>query len=382
MNHWAYLRHTSRGAVAAIAMLAAVLTVAPSSAARQDKPASSLPASISDKDYWALIESISEPNGYFQSDNLVSNERLFQNLVPGLQARPHGGAYLGVAPDQNFTYILAVQPEIAFICDIRRGNLHEHMLYKALFDLSKDRVEFLSRLFSRAKPKDVATDATPAALFEAFANETPDDTLFKENVKAVEDRLTKTHGFGLTPDDLQGIEYVYGMFKTFGPDLTYSSSNTMRRGGGFGGRGFGGRGMPTYGDLQTTTDYTGENRSYLGSDANFQAMKAFESKNLLVPVVGDFAGSKALRAIGTYLSDHHAVVNVFYTSNVEQYLFQNGVSSQYYANVATLPLDENSAFIRSAGGRDVFDPIQPFLKDLGEGKIRGYTDVTSRGAIR
>ncbi|HET9799364.1 MAG TPA: hypothetical protein VFP90_15300 [Gemmatimonadaceae bacterium] len=366
--------------LSAATLLAALLLV-PGVLARQSSPAS-VPASISDKEYWSLIESMSEPNGYFQSDNLVSNERMFQNLVPGLLARPHGGAYLGVAPDQNFTYILAVAPQIAFICDIRRGNLHEHMLYKALFDLSKDRAEFLSRLFSRPRPKDAGPDTSVTSLFAAFAGETPDDTRFKENVKAVEDRLTKTHGFGLTPDDLQGIEYVYGMFKTYGPDLTYSSSNAMRRGGSFGGRGFGGRGMPTYGDLQTTTDFAGDNRAYLATEATFQAIKAFEAKNLLVPVVGDFAGTKALRAIGAYLTEHHAVVNVFYTSNVEQYLFQNGVAAQYYANVATLPLDDNSAFIRSARGVDVIDPIQPFLKDLSDGKIRGYADVTSRGAIR
>jgi hypothetical protein len=362
------------------AALLALLLLAPSTGAPQAAP--TLPAQISDKDYWALIETMSEPNGYFQSDNLVSNERMFQNLVPGLIARPHGGAYLGVAPDQNFTYIIAVQPQIAFICDIRRGNLHEHLLYKALFDLSKDRAEFLSRLFSRPRPKDVGADTSATALFAAYEDEASDDSRYKENIKAVEDRLMKTHGFALTPDDLLGIEYVYGMFHTFGPDLTYSSSNASRRGGGFGGGRGGGRGMPTYGDLQSTTDFAGDSRSYLGTEANFQAMKAFEAKNLLVPVVGDFAGSKALKAIGAYLTEHHGAVNVFYTSNVEQYLFQNGVAQQYYANVAALPLDENSAFIRSARGVDVIDPIQPFLKDLSDGKIRTYTDVTSRGAIR
>jgi hypothetical protein len=379
------LRFMTRRVIAAATILTALVCSAPTSAARQAPAQSTLPTSITDKDYWSLIETMSEPNGYFQSDNLVSNERMFQNLVPGLLSRPHGGAYLGVAPDQNFTYIIAVAPQIAFICDIRRGNLHEHLLYKALFDLSTDRAEFISRLFSRPRPKDVGADTSASALFAAFANETTDDARFKENVKAVEDRLIKTHGFGLTPDDLQGIEYVYGMFHTFGPDLTYSSSNAARRGNGtgYGGRGgFGGRGMPTYADLQTATDFAGDSRSYLGTEANFQAMKAFEAKNLLVPVVGDFAGPKALRAIGAYLTEHHAVVNVFYTSNVEQYLFQNGVAAEYYANVATMPIDESSAFIRSARGQDVIDPIGPFLKDLSDGKIRGYADVTSRGAIR
>jgi hypothetical protein len=42
-----------------------------------------------------------------------------------------------------------VKPKIAFIVDIRRQNLIEHLMYKALFELSADRAEFISRLLSR-----------------------------------------------------------------------------------------------------------------------------------------------------------------------------------------------------------------------------------------
>ena len=71
--------------------------------------------------------------------------------------------YLGVGPEQNFTYITAVRPRMAFILDIRRGNLQEHLLYKALFELSADRAEFLSRLFSRPRAAGLTTDSTPEA---------------------------------------------------------------------------------------------------------------------------------------------------------------------------------------------------------------------------
>ena len=53
-----------------------------------------------------------------------------------------GGVYLGVGPDQNFTYILALQPKIAFIIDIRRQNMLQHLMYKALIEISKDRADF------------------------------------------------------------------------------------------------------------------------------------------------------------------------------------------------------------------------------------------------
>ena len=98
-----------------------------------------------------LIEDFSEPNGYLPLRQPLSNE----DDVPVRHSRSDGapsspaGVYLGVGPEQNFTYIVALQPRMAFIVDIRRGNLHEHLMYKALFELSADRADFLSRLFSR-----------------------------------------------------------------------------------------------------------------------------------------------------------------------------------------------------------------------------------------
>src|SRR5580704_16871122 len=116
-----------------------------------------LPDRLSDQEFWRLSSEFSEANGYFQSDNLVSNERSLQYAVPMLQRRKGRGAYLGVAPDQNFTFIIALEPKIAFIVDIRRGNLDTHLMYKALFELSSDRVDFYSRLFSRKRPDGLGT---------------------------------------------------------------------------------------------------------------------------------------------------------------------------------------------------------------------------------
>ena len=79
-------------------------------------------------------------------------------------------------------------------------------------------------------------------------------------------------------------------------------------------------------------------------------LKDLEERNLIVPVVGNFAGPKALRAVGKYVRDHGAVVTAIYLSNVEQYLNQDGIWNNFCANVATLPLDDHSTFIRSGQG--------------------------------
>src|SRR4051794_23752190 len=105
--------------------------------------ADSLPASLTDREFWKVITDVSEPDGFFRSDNLLSNETGYQQVIPDLIARTKPGrVYMGVGPEQNFTYIAATRPAMVFILDIRRGNLDLQMMYKALFELSADRADF------------------------------------------------------------------------------------------------------------------------------------------------------------------------------------------------------------------------------------------------
>src|SRR5262245_31808622 len=286
---------------------AAQTAATPAPAAPSTAP---LPARLGDQEFWKLVSETSEPNGTFRSDNLLSNEVRFQYVIPDLikTARP-GLAYLGVGPEQNFTYIAAIRPGIAFIVDIRRGNLHLHLLYKALFELSADRADFVSRLFSRKRPDGLRARSSVADIFAAYGMVDASDTLYNENLRAVRQQLVIKHGIALSGEDLKGIEYVYNAFFKFGPGLQYSSSD-----------GFGGGYEPTYLDLMVATDGTGRPRGYLAEEESFAFVKDLESRNLVVPVVGDFGGQKAIRAVGRYLTDRGGIVSAFYVSNVEQYL--------------------------------------------------------------
>jgi len=100
----------------------------------------------------------------------------------------------------------------------------------------------------------------------------------------------------------------------------------------------------------TATDDSGRARSYLASEENFTLIKTLETRNLLVPVVGNFGGSKALKSIAGYLKSRGLVVSAFYVSNVEQYLRQNGIWEQFCGNAHALPVDRTSVFIRSSRG--------------------------------
>lgn len=316
-------------------------------AARTPLAADSLPATLSDEEFWKLVVDSSEADGFFRSDNLMSNEAGFQEVVPELlRTSKPGRVYLGVGPEQNFTYIAAVRPSMAFIVDIRRGNLDLQLMYKALFELSVDRADFVSRLFAQKRPDGLTATSTAAEIFAAFSNVEPSDTLYKENLSTIQQHLVATHGFPLSRQDLDGIEYVYRVFYSFGPRIRYSSSTASS-----------GPYQPTYASLMTATDARGQPRGYLASEENFQILKDLERRNLVVPLIGNFGGPKAIRAVGRYLKERGATVSAFYLSNVEQYLRMDGIWRDFCGNVAALPLDETSTFIRSVrrtGDRPIF----------------------------
>ena len=337
--------HRYRAVAVALAGIAFSLSLA-ATTSPVSATTDTLPQRLSDQEFWKLSQSLSEPDGSFRSDNLLSNEIYYPNILPELVRRTKpGGVYLGVGPEQNFHYITALKPKIVFITDIRRGNLWTQLMYKALFELSKDRADFVGRLFTKKRPEGLTEKSTATEIINAYWDAvTSPEAAFRENSQAIRDVLTKKHALPLREEDLQGIiDSVYWYFYWYGPLINYSSSSS---GGGRGN-------MVNYADLMIAQDATGV-RSFLASEESFRFLKDLEERNLVIPVIGDFGGSKALRAVGQYVRERGATVTAFYLSNVEQYLEQDGKWMTFCGNVASMPLDASSTFIRSAsagGGR-------------------------------
>jgi hypothetical protein len=237
----------------------------------------------------------------------------------------------------------AIHPKMAFITDVRRGNLHAQLMYKALFEMATDRADFISRLFTQERPAGLTASSSVADIINAYwVIPTSSEAVYRRNLQAITDHLTRSpHHLPLGQEDLDGIAHVYDFFYSWGLPITYNSSSNR---GGFGGS------MATYASLMMATDSDGVSRSFLASDESFRVLKDLESRNLVVPVVGNFGGPKALRAVGQYVRDHGGTVSAFYLSNVEQYLKQDGLWMTFCANVASMPLDETSTFIRSQSG--------------------------------
>lgn len=324
---------------AAAAVFAALAVSAVMVAGHVVLAAGGLAGRLDDDEFWRLTTKFSERAGTFQSDNLLSNERWFQHVVPSLvQRAKQNRVYVGVGPEQNFTYIVALKPKMAFIVDIRRGNFDFHLIYKALFELSADRAEFVSRLFSRPRPDGLSSASSAEDIFSAFSRVAATDTLYSRNMRAIVNHLTKAHRFQLSSADILRMQHIFNAIYVYGPSIQYSTTTNA------------GRRItrePTYAELMKAADESGFEHSFLASEEAFLWMKQFETENRLVPVMGDFAGPKALRAVGQYLHENHATVSAFYLSNVEEYLRQDGRLDAFCANAATLPVDEASVFIRS-----------------------------------
>jgi hypothetical protein len=340
--------------------------------------AAELPKTISDREFWRLVTELSEKGGVF-SLQFMSNEDSAQFVVPMLkESTKKGGVFIGVGSEQNFTYIAATQPQMAFILDIRRDNMIEHLMYKALFEISADRADLVSRLFARRRPAGLNANTSVKDLFDAYQSVPVDDAYYEESLRTVIDRLVKTHEFPLTETDKNDVGRMMNAFRTAGP-------NSLK--------GFGDATNPTYAQLMAATDLAGNQQSYLATEANFRIVKDLERQNLIVPLVGDFAGDKAIAGIGQYLKAHSAVVNTFYVSNVERYLWEQGEhGKQFYSNVAKLPLASSSTFVRAvtsdisirlgipipeskAKWRTFLFAINDCLQGVASGRIQGYRDL-------
>jgi hypothetical protein len=354
---------------------------APATSASAERPPTSPP--ITDAAFGQLVTTISESGGVFPSENLVSNETSFLHVVPALEAPAlRGGAYVGVGPEQNFTYVAALQPELAFVADIRRENLILHLLYKVAFERSATRLAFLSYLFSREAPSGVGDDAPVETIVAALGQKRPDPEFVAARVRDVEERAQKL-GIRLSPADVRSLRHLVEAFATKAGGLRYSMEGSARS-------------YPSLGELVSARDDRGEASSFLGSEARYAAVRRLQRENRVVPIVADFGGDRAFAAMGDEMKKRGLTLRVLYASNVEQYLLdpRGGHWAAWLRNVRALPRDDRSSFVRvyfdqgkphprqRPGHRttSLVAPVEPFLERAAAAPFKSFFEVSTFGA--
>lgn len=328
----------------------------------------------------SLTLAMSEQGGRFDSDNLISNEAAYLDVMQGLE-KVRGGVYIGVGPDQNFSYLAQIRPEIAFLVDIRRDNMLEHLMFRALFEQSRNRMEFLCLLLGRPVPENVGewSDKPIGTIVDYLDRRAVSGEKFAEFTASTRARVGE-YGVPLEDDDVKKIKGILSAFRGEGLKLRFQSYNRAPQSY-----------YPNLRELLEARDRSGKQSSYLGQEERFQYVKKMHEENRIVPVVGDFAGDKALRKIGEYAKERKLEISAVYASNLEQYVIRRGDAYQTVVrNLRSLPLNSRSVIIRSAfgpyarGARNgsysvqLMQPLQVFLAAWDAGKIRDWGDIVNR----
>lgn len=289
---------------------------------------------MTDAELGSLVRRLSEAPGDFPSHNYVSNETSYLDAAGVLRdPRMRGRAYVGVGPEQNLTYVGLMQPAIAYVVDIRRGNAIEHMVLRSCMQRAESRAGFVSALTSRRVPGRLVgreEQATVGELAEAFRQERPDSSLRVEGRAAVEATMSRL-GWETTKADRADVATILGAFEAKGMELAYSMEGSARK-------------YPSLASLLAITD--GDAGSFLASEEAYRRVRQFVLGNRLVPVTGDFAGQHSLKAVAMDMAQRRLQLGVFYTSNVEQYLFEGGRYRRFVESVAEMPRDDASRIIR------------------------------------
>ena len=341
---------------------------------------------LADTTLASLHARLSEPSGFFDTDNLISNETSYLHVLGPLWAMSvRGGAYIGVGPDQSFSYMAAIRPTVAFIVDIRRDNTLQHLLFKALFELAGTRLEYLSLLLGRTAPEspEIWHENAIAELVDYIDALGPDPSAARLARIRV-DSAVVTFGFELSERDLATIGRFHQTFITAGPSLRFTSLGRPPRWY-----------YPTFRGLLLETDLTGRTSNYLAHREDYLFLRDLQMRDLVIPVVGDLAGEHALRAVGEEVRARGETVSVIYTSNVEFYLVGNGTFDRFAANIATLPRDSASVLIRSYFPNQGTHPhavpghystqslqtLDSFVASTEAGGYRSYWSLVTENAI-
>jgi len=284
-----------------------------------------------------LVDGLSESDTYFFSDNLVTNETSYLQIADDLPSKVDStGVYVGVGPEQNFSYIALTRPSAAYIVDIRRGNMLLHLLYRAAFEEAASRAHFVALLLGRAHDLAKTTDAN-AKIEEVLASGTAGDASEATYAAAHRALVARIQGYGvkLGDQDWEGIEKMHRTFFEKGLGLRFELKENN------------GRLYPTLREILATKSPSGAVGGYLATEDAFRFLQGLERSGHVVPIVGNFAGDKALPQLASYLKSEGRTVGTFYVSNVEQYLLDPPIWSKWVGNVRALPKTDKSLFIRA-----------------------------------
>lgn len=323
-----------------------------------------------DVTFGAILRTLSERESGPAADNLVSNEDSYPRVAAEVaRACPPGHVYLGVGPDQNFTLLAHAKPRLAFVMDYRRRNLLLHLVHKALFMLSLDRVAYLTRLTART-PGRLADNLSADDLVAAFSAAKFD----RQRLEATQAEVAAVlQPLGvLTESEWAQVATIQA--KLAGPGMNARFLALPM--------------YPTFGHLIRTQDRHGTPAHLLASETHYQAVRTLQQGDRLIPLVGDFSRPPSLPRLGVWLRDHSLQLSLLYMSDVEFFLLRSGHFASYVEGLAALPWVDGAQVVRTStreiahpdrvpgdSSTTVIQPIATFLRRACSGEIKSVEDL-------
>ena len=337
--------------------------------------------SLTGAEFTRLAVRLSEAGGNFDSDNWVSNETAYLHVLDRLRKEvPPGRVYVGVGPEQNFSYIAALKPSLAFTIDIRRDNQLQHLFYKALFEISETPQEWLGNLTGRRLPREALNQPFQDWILQL--EKLPRDEALVQQVR--EEVARRLPGYGLRgePGDWATLIKMHEVFGRNVLDIRFTfirfSPGTVHA---------------NFKEILLGKDLKGQYANFLASVDSYRTIRRMQQENRIIPLVGDFAGSQAIAQVSAEMRRRNLLLGVFYLSNVEDYLMMRGLPDdpmeQFVYNLEGLPHDARSLLVRThrydmqrsqpySYGDHLFVPrvqrLGLFVRRYQSGQIRIYSD--------
>lgn len=334
---------------------------------------------ISPAEFSKIIRDMSEDNGYFRGESWVTNELTYLDVIESIEKYDiKGGAYIGVAPEQNFTYMAAIRPQIAFLVDIRAQNRMQHLMFKILFEISETRIEFLSNLFSMplkgetgVKIPDSKSDIN--VIVNYLENSEQSRVLFNKNLSKMINTLNSKYKFNLTDWETSNIKHVYDHFYVENLNMTNGPWRNS---------------YPTLGEIFTDRDKSGRQLNVFNNREQFLFIKKMQIENKVIPITGDYGNTYALSKVAAYLKKHNLTVSAQYVSNAEQYIIRSrGNWNNWVKNIKNMPYNDKTVFIRWLNWNyyeqdTKLQYFKTFIKNNDSGVHYRYYDLISNGHLK
>ena len=197
-----------------------------------------------------------------------------------------GGALMGVGTDPNYLFAGWARSELLVLLDFDQMVVDVHALYRLAFLHSPDSATFLSA-WSTARAREMED-----RIREAFPSQEDQTRILRAF------RISRN----LVDWRLRGIRRAYRK-----------------------------QGV----------------RTFLDDPDQYRHLRNLFLANRVFAIRGDLTGHQAVRAVGRILQEARIPLRIYYPSNAEKYF---ECSADYRENMRSLPLDDRSVVVRTAGG--------------------------------